>query len=122
MKGTSGIVQSRGREWEYETAQDRTGWAFRGVAHANTADEVRRDMRLFKDPALLVCPRCNQPDDFRIMVDNAPGDSNLVMIGCKCGAAFRAMAMQIPQMSDERAKQLGIWVPPSFQMDIDFDD
>jgi hypothetical protein len=110
---------------EYEEARDRTGQAFRLIPH-NKA-EIDADLKLFRDPGAFGCPSCGALTEFKILFDRAPGDSNLVMIGChRCDKWMRAVEMRVPQIDNSRAKSLGIWVPgtyqPSFEMEIDLDD
>lgn len=109
---------------EYEEARDRTGQAFRLVPHSRA--EIKADLKLFRDPGAYGCPCCGALTEFKILADMAPGDSNIVMIGChRCNTWLRAMELRVPQMDDSRAKSLGIWLPntyqPSVEFDVDFD-
>jgi transcription elongation factor Elf1 len=83
--------------------------------------DVQRELQMFKKPAAYQCPFCEKYELFRLLVDTV-GDSNLAMIGCAgCKRWTRPFEMKAPQMSDERAQAMGIWVPPKMQVDIDLD-
>lgn len=110
---------------EYEEARDRTGQPFRLVPHS--AQEIKADLKLFRDPGAFGCPSCGALAEFKLLFDRAPGDSNIVMLGCnRCDKWMRAVEMRVPQMDDTRAKSLGLWLPnsyqPSVEFEIDFDE
>ncbi len=110
---------------EYEEARDRTGQGFKLIPH--TRAEIESDLRLFRDPGAFSCLNCGAVAEFKVMCDRAPGDNNIMMLGCnRCDTWMRAVAWIVPQMDDSRAKQLGIWVPntyqPSVEFEVDFDD
>ena len=110
---------------EYDEARDRSDMVFHLIPReGDKGEEIRRDLKLFKDPQRFHCPACGKPNQFRLLVDGAPGDSNIVMIGCMCGIWMRAVELRVPQMNDERAKQLGLYVPRSpgveFEIELEF--
>ncbi len=124
----TGSIQGRSAvavHHEYEEARDRTGQAFKLIPHSKS--EIKADLKLFREPGAFGCPSCGTLAEWKILYDRHPGDSNIIMLGCnRCDKWMRAMAVQIPQMDDTRAKQLGIWVPgtyqPTIEIEVDFDD
>jgi hypothetical protein len=107
--------------YNYEEARDRTDEVMRMIPRLNDKDsQIRRDLDLFKHPQALKCTHCGDFDHWRVLVDTR-GDSGLMMLGCRCGVWYRAMEIRVPQMTDERAQGLGLWVPNKRQVMVPID-
>lgn len=106
----------------YEVARDNTGLTFRMAPHRERERAIIRDIDLFKKPQAVSCAHCGNPEGFRLLADAAE-DSGLLMVGCKCGVWYRAMEIKVPQMNNDRAARLGLWVPNNHRMvevEVDF--
>lgn len=111
-------MANRNHEYDPRKMQDRTGMVFRAVPqNLKESDWIHAFQG---EPIRYECTECGATDRFMLLVDDH-AESGVMMIGCgHCKKWTRPLEVRAPQMNDNVAKALGLYIPGSaIEFDID---